>query len=282
MTSDKILQEKAKTLLDLHHKSEPLMLPNIWEPLGAAMLQELGYLAVATSSSAIALTNGLQDGENIAFNDLLPQLKRIAQSVSVPFSVDIEKGYASDDGRLSGNIEALLDAGIVGINIEDGDKKGGLQPIEEQCRRINMIRSVANRRGIHLVINARTDTFIYSGIFSGPDEQLEETIRRANAYRDAGADCFFPILARNGRAIQSITEQAGLPVNIMAMPGVPDFSSLRAWGVKRISLGGAFLKIAMRAMKRQALLLKDFKGQENIENNEVTSTYLEGLIGGNG
>lgn len=282
MTFDKILQEKAKTLLDLHHKSEPLMLPNIWEPLGAAMLQELGYLAVATSSSAIALTNGLQDGENIAFNDLLPQLKRIAQSVSVPVSVDIEKGYASDDGRLSGNIEALLDAGIVGINIEDGDKKGGLQPIDEQCRRIGLIRSVANRRGIHLVINARTDTFIYSGIFSSPDEQLEKTVRRANAYRDAGADCFFPILARDGRAIQSITEQAGLPVNIMAMPGVPGFSSLRAWGVKRISLGGAFLKIAMQAMKRQALLLKDFKGQENIENNEVTSTYLEGLIGGNG
>lgn len=282
MTSDKILQEKAKILLDLHHKSEPLMLPNIWEPLGAAMLQELGYLAVATSSSAIALTNGLQDGEKIAFDDLLPQLKRIVQSVSVPVTADVEKGYASDDARLSDNIEALLEAGIVGINFEDGNKKGGLQPIEEQCRRIGLIRSIADRRGIHLVINARTDTFIYSGIFPDPDKQLEETIHRAAAYRDAGADCFFPILARDGRAIQNITEQAGLPVNIMVMPGVPDFSSLRAWGVKRISLGGSFLKIAMQAMRQQALLLKEFKGQENIDNNEVTSSYLEGLIGGNG
>lgn len=279
MIDVKIQNQKAGKLLALHHAKQPLILPNIWEPLGAALLEELGYPAIATSSSALALTNGLLDGENISFQTLLSQLKSIAGAVSVPVSADVEKGFAENEAALEKNIEALLDAGVVGINFEDGDKNsGGLVPVEKQCRRLEIIKNVGAKKGIPVVLNARTDTYIHSGLFASGEAQLEETIRRGKAYRDAGADCFFPILVKEEIAIKTIVEQVPLPVNIMAIPGIPSFGFLVKAGVKRISLGSSFLKIAMQALKQEALLLKDFKGQEYIDSNEVTSGYLEALI----
>lgn len=271
--------EKAEQLRALHQAKQPFLLPNIWEPLGAALLENLGYKAIATSSSAMALTNGLLDGENMDFSRLLFQLKNIADAVSVPVTADIEKGYADSEEELDRHIDALLDAGIVGINIEDGDKKtNGLVSTEKQCNRIKRIKQVAKNKGIPLVINARTDTYIHGHLFANPTVQLQETIQRGNAYQESGADCFFPILIKDENAIKSIVEQVRLPVNIMAIPGIPSFEKLTAAGVKRISLGSSFLKIAIQAMQQEALLLKAYAGQDFIDNNTITSAYLESLI----
>jgi len=271
--------EKAEQLRALHQGKQPLLLPNIWEPLGAALLENLGYKAIATSSSAMALTNGLLDGENMDFSKVLFQLKNIADAVSIPVTADIEKGYADSDEELDRHIEALLDAGIVGINIEDGDKKTkGLVSTDKQCNRIKRIKQVAKNKGIPLVINARTDTYIHGHLFANPTVQLQETIHRGNAYQESGADCFFPILIKDENAIKSIVEQVKLPVNIMAIAGIPSFEKLTAAGVKRISLGSSFLKIAIQAMRQEALLLKEYAGQDFIDNNTITSAYLESLI----
>jgi len=271
-------KERALSFHDLHHAGKPLMLPNIWEPLGAALLANLGYPAVATSSSAMALTNGLLDGEHISFQSLLAQLKQITQTVSIPVTADIEKGYAANDKELAQHIESLIDTGIAGINFEDGNQSGGLVPIEVQCQRIQLIKETAERKGIPLFINSRTDTYIHSRLFAHAEEQLAETIKRGKAYHKAGADGFFPILIKAMNDIKAVVAEVPLPVNVMTIPGIPSFQELKAIGVKRISLGGAFLKTAMQAMKQQALLLKDFRGKEQMDTNEITSDYLEALI----
>lgn len=272
-------KEKAENLLALHHSEKPLMLPNIWDPLGAALLEQEGFKAVATSSSAVALTNGYLDGENIPFAALLALLSRTTQAVSIPVTADIEKGFAKDEKELENNINALLDTGIAGFNLEDGVKgQKALVPIEEQCQKIKLVREIAAHRNIPLVLNARTDTYIHSNLFTDKTAQLAETIKRGKAYKAAGADCFFPILLKDETAIKTIVAQVSLPINIMILPHVPSFKTLINAGVKRISLGSSFLKIAVQAMKKEALLLKKFEGQPEIDSNEIDSRYLESLI----
>src|SRR5215212_5032334 len=116
-------QQKAKQFYDLHHSGKLLILPNIWDCLGAMLLEDLSYPAIATASASIAFTNGYDDGENIPFDVLLTLLKKIVSSVNVPVTADLESGYAENDIRLQENIKKLIDTGVVGINIEDVDKR---------------------------------------------------------------------------------------------------------------------------------------------------------------
>src|SRR5665213_2754646 len=157
MTNSKIQQAKALLLHELHHNGKMLVLPNIWDPLGAALIENLEYPAIATASASIAFTNGYDDGEKMPFNDLLTLLTKIAKSVNIPVTADIESGYANTDAELQKNMEMLINTGIVGINIEDTNKQSGdLYTIERQCQRIRLIRKVSEDMGIQLFINART------------------------------------------------------------------------------------------------------------------------------
>lgn len=113
------VQSKENPLYQLHHNGEILILPNIWNPLGAMLLQDLGFKAIATASASIALSNGYQDGEKYPFSELISLLKRITQSVSIPVTADVESGYAKNNSELKENIKRLVDTGIAGINFED-------------------------------------------------------------------------------------------------------------------------------------------------------------------
>lgn len=270
---------KAQELHRLHEPGNFLILPNIWEPLGAALLQKSGYGVVATSSSAVALTHGYLDGEKMPFNDVITQLKRIVDAVDIPVTADIECAYASNNRELEENIEIFLETGIVGINFEDTDKKTAtLLPAEEQARKIEIIRDVAARKNIPLFINARIDTYLPSANIE-PEHRLQETIHRAELYTEAGAHCVFPILLRDIEQIKLLTKAVVLPVNIMAMAGTPTFEQLKRSGVRRVSLGSSFLKLAMQEMQRFALLAKQGNGMEDINKNLVDSAFLEGLMG---
>jgi 2-methylisocitrate lyase-like PEP mutase family enzyme len=194
-------QEKADLLYQLHHSGKLLILPNVWDSLGAMLLQDLGYTAIATASAAVAFTNGYDDGEHISFRELLVVLKKIEGSVIVPVTADIETGYAENDLQLKDNILQLLDTGIAGINIEDTDKQtGSLRPLKEQCNRIRLIKDTCAETGSELFINARTDVYLWNSI----ENKLEETIQRGLAYKDAGADCFYPILMHKADEIKGV------------------------------------------------------------------------------
>ena len=271
--------EKAKQLYDLHHTNRLLILPNVWNVLGGKLLQDLGYKAIATASASIAYSNGFKDGENIPFAQVLSIVKGIATSVNVPVTADIENGYADDEKELAQNIKQLIETGIAGINIEDTNKKGNrFVSAEEQCKRIKLIKNIAADMNVPLFINARTDCFIHAKNFSSPEEKLQETINRGLAYKEAGADCFYPILMNNEKDIKAVVEQVAMPVNIIVMPGIPSLKMLHEIGVARVSLGPGFLKYAVQAMKNIALKLQQEEGIDDIINNDITNEYLQNLV----
>jgi len=277
----KTQQAKAKIFRDLHHNGKLLVLPNIWEPLGAALIENLGFPAIATASASIAFTNGYDDGENISFNDLIKLLEKITAAVDIPVTADIESGYANTETELAKNIERLIQSGIVGINIEDYNKKEDtFFDVERQCERIRLIRNISADNGVPLFINARTD--VYSKAQHLTDkEKFEEAVKRGRAYMQAGADCFFPLSIKNREDIQQLITELHCPVNIIAVPGLPDLQTLQDLGVARVSLGPSLLKIAIRAMKEMALKLKNYQGLEEITGNEITTDYLKSLINKN-
>lgn len=271
--------EKAALFHELHHNGKMLILPNIWDPLGAMLMENLGYPAVATASAAVAYANGYNDGENIPFNDLLALLKKTASGITIPVTADIESGFADNDIQLQENIKLLIDTGIAGINIEDTDHKtNSLHSIGLQCNKIRLIKKIARDKGIPLFINARTDVYLHAEPFTSATDKLEETIKRGLAYKEAGADGFFPLLIKQEEEIKEIISHVELPLNILILPGIPDLKTLNKLGVARVSLGPSLLKIALGAMKHLALQLKDHEGLTSITGNEITTDYLKMLV----
>jgi 2-methylisocitrate lyase-like PEP mutase family enzyme len=272
-------RQKAKQFRDLHHSGRLLILPNIWDPLGALLLENLGFHAIATASASIAFSNGYDDGENIPFNTLLTLLKRITGSVNIPVSADIESGFATDQFALKENMKHLIKTGIVGINVEDTDKKtNSLLHYEVQCERIKAIREVAKEMDIPLFINARTDVYIRGKGFDNAESKYQETLKRGLAYKAAGADCFYPITLSNRDDIKKLVDQLQMPINVVTVPGLPELKVLNEMGVARLSLGPSFLKIAIRSMKNLAIKLQNHEGLSDILENEVTSAYLKDLV----
>lgn len=273
--------EKARQFHALHRAGKMLVLPNVWDSLGALLLQNLQYPAIATASAAVAFANGVNDGEKMRFTSLLDILKTIAGHVTIPVSADIEGGYAANDEDLDKNIRLLIGTGIIGINIEDTDTATNtMRAVDEQCRRIRQIRKTADATGIPLFINARTDVFIHAKNFETDELRYQEALRRGLAYKEAGADCFYPIVMRDITHIQRLLKAVDMPVNLLTIAGLPDLHILNEMGVARVSLGPSFLKIAVQAMKGLALKLKDFDGLKEIVSNEITTDYLEGLVTG--
>lgn len=272
------ISSKENLFYQLHHNSEILVLPNIWNPLGALLLQDLGFKAVATASASIACSNGYKDGEKYPFNELILLLKRITQSVSIPVTADVESGYAKNNIELKENTKRLVDTGIAGINFEDSKHdQQKLVAKEEQAEKIHLIKNTASELGSSLFINARTDVFIKQNNLS-KQEKLEGAIQRGKLYKDAGADGLYPIFLKEQQSIKSIIDEVQLPVNILMVSGIPGFAALKEIGVARVSLGPGFLKYAINSLKDVANKLLNYQGMEEITNNPVTSDYLNKLI----
>jgi 2-methylisocitrate lyase-like PEP mutase family enzyme len=227
-------QEKARQFYNLHHSGKLLILPNIWDCLGANLLESLKYPAIATASASVAFTNGYDDGQRISFKTVLDILKKITGSVSIPVSADIESGFAENDGQLEENIKQLLATGIVGINIEDTDKEtNSILPGEVQCEKIKLIKKVSEAMGVSLFVNARADVYLRGKNFDTPESKFEEALKRGRAYKAAGADCFYPIGMTRQEDIKRIVNELQMPVNIITIPGIPELSVLSDMGVAR-------------------------------------------------
>jgi 2-methylisocitrate lyase-like PEP mutase family enzyme len=278
MENNDTQQAKAIAFKALHHSGEMLIIPNIWDPLGARLLESLGYPAIATASASVALTNGYDDGEQIPLHDALTRITEITRIVKVPVSADFESGYAGNDVQLQRNVELLLQTGVVGLNFEDFNMRTGeLYPVDVQCKRIKVIRKVADAAGVPLFINARTDVYLRANLYP-QDKKLDETMSRGMAYLDAGGDCFFPPGMKDKDELSKLIHALKSPLNIIAVPGIPDFKTMEEIGVARLSLGPGYLKIAIKAMKDLALKLKGHDGLTDVLQNDVTSDHLKKLV----
>lgn len=236
---------KAAFFRTQHSGTRPLILPNVWDVMSAKLVAAAGFTSIATASIAVAANRNYHDGEHIPFRELLKEVKDITRAVDLPLSVDIESGYAGSLPKLKENIRRLIDVGIAGVNIEDGRPgKAGLRTVSEQCRRIEAIRETGLQQHLDLVINARTDVFLQN---KGTDT-LTEVIDRANAYQQAGADCFYPIGINRYDRIALLVQDISLPVNILLIRPVGDLETLRTLGVKRISLGPGLFKWMLKGL----------------------------------
>lgn len=223
-------QDFAAIFRALHRGPAPLLLPNAWDPGSAAMMQSLGASAVATSSAAVAWAQGYGDGDQLPIAQLAATAAAITRKLRVPLTVDFEGGYADDTRLVGENLARLLDAGIAGINIEDGRAAPELL-----CRKIEAVRGAAARAGIELFINARSDVYL-KGLVP-PEQRVAEVLARAARYAEAGADGLFAAGARQPEEIAAICAGTPLPVNILALPGVPPAAELALLGVRRLSAG---------------------------------------------
>jgi len=222
---------KAELLRELHHEPPVLVLPNAWDVTSAVTFAALdGCRAIATTSSAIANAHGYPDGEHIPREEMLATVGRIAAAVELPVTADLEAGY----GDAAWTAEAAIEAGAVGLNLEDA-----LGPVEEHMTRIRVVRAVAEARGVPLVINARTDVFLRG------DGNVDEAVRRGNAYLEAGADCVYPIMVTEAGAIERLAAEIHGPINVLQRPGVPGIAELEQLGVARVSVGSGLFRAAL-------------------------------------
>jgi 2-methylisocitrate lyase-like PEP mutase family enzyme len=245
------LAAKAELLRSLHGGPEPLVLPNGWDVASAIAVERAGAKAVATTSSGVAATFGYPDGEAISAPEMLGLVARMAEAISVPLTADLEGGYGLPAADL---VAGMVDAGAVGLNLEDTDRAGGgLLAAVDQAARIAAVRRAADDAGIPIVINARVDAFLRG---QGSAEQLlDDAIARARAYLAAGADCVYPITLDDADAIGHFVREVEGPVNILLRPGSPSLRELGALGVRRVSVGGGLWRHAMRTVEEVARAL---------------------------
>jgi len=246
-------KEKAELFKSLHVKGTPVILFNIWDAGSARTLEQAGAKAIATGSWSVAAAYGFDDGETIPLPLVLANIKRIVESVALPVTLDFETGYATDLPTLKDNIRNVIASGAIGINFEDriiGDKE--LHTIDNQSARVRAIREAADETSIPLFINARTDVFLKTYPASHNESELDEALRRAEAYAEAGASGLFAPGLRDPDLIKKLCERSPLPVNILTLPDTPPAKTMAQLGVARISHGAAPYRQMSAALKEAA------------------------------
>jgi 2-methylisocitrate lyase-like PEP mutase family enzyme len=228
------LAERASALLALHQPGNPVVLPTVWDAWSAKLAVDAGFAALTIGSHPVADSLGKADGEGMTFDDLLTRVGQITAAVEVPVSADIESGYGEAPGRL---IEGLLDAGAVGLNIEDTvhGEGGRLRSSSEHAELVGGLRSAADAAGVHVVVNARTDLFLRR---DGDDaDRVERAIARLTECARAGADVLYPVGRHDPDTLRRLAAELPLPINAIALPDQDDPASFGPLGVGRISFG---------------------------------------------
>ncbi|MBY0286502.1 MAG: isocitrate lyase/phosphoenolpyruvate mutase family protein [Mycobacteriaceae bacterium] len=247
--SDRVLKERADSLLALHQPGNPVVLPTVWDAWSAKLAVDAGFAALTVGSHPMADSIGKQDGEVMSFDDVVTRVAQIAAAVDVPISVDIESGYGESPSRL---INGLLEAGAVGLNIEDTVHKEGkrLRSSGEHAELVGALRKAADDAGVHVVLNARTDLFLRQD--GDESDRAERAIARLEDAAAAGADSLYPVGRHDPETMRRLTSELPLPVNAIALPEADDPASFGPLGVGRISFG-PFLQRALSVHANEML-----------------------------
>jgi 2-methylisocitrate lyase-like PEP mutase family enzyme len=229
----------------LHTADQPLVLVNAWDVASARIVEAAGATAIATTSAGVAWSLGAPDGDALGRDLAVDLVTRIVAAVSLPVTADIESGFGETPGDVANTVRAIVDAGAVGVNLEDAlhDGAGPLRDVDEQCARLAAARAAA---GIPLYINARVDTYL-RGVGG-----VEETVARATAYLAAGADGIFVPGVADPDTIAALVAAIPAPLNILAGPGSPSVPELAKLGVARVSLGSSVAQAAYAVAQRAA------------------------------
>jgi 2-methylisocitrate lyase-like PEP mutase family enzyme len=259
---------KAIQFRQLHRGPAMLILPNAWDVASARIFEEAGFPAIATTSAGIAYSLGYPDGQRIPREEMLARIGRIARAVHVPVTADVESGYGSTPEDAASTTRDLIEAGAVGMNLEDGssDPARPLIGFELAVEKVKAARQAAVDMRAQIVINARTDVYLLPG--GNPDADYSEAVRRSLAFRDVGADCVFVPGLKDAETIGRIVKAVECPLNILAGVGTPSIPELATLGVARVSVGAGPMRATLGLLRRIAEELK----------SSGTYTAMEGAI----
>jgi len=243
---------KAEAFRRMHNRSRILVLPNAWDAASARIFEDAGFSAVATTSAGVSYTAGYPDGEAIPREDMVTIVRWVAHSVAVPVTADIESGFGSSPREVAATVRMIIEAGAVGINLEDTVHGGERQlyDLPLALERISAARAAADAAGVPIVINGRTDVYLLG--IGEKASRFEHAVRRLNAYREAGADCLYPIGYLDPDTIASLVKAIDGPVNVIGVPGTPPVSELHRLGVARVSTASGPARVAMTATRTLA------------------------------
>jgi 2-methylisocitrate lyase-like PEP mutase family enzyme len=221
----------------LHQGPEVLRLANGWDAGTARLMESLGAKAVATTSAGVAWAHGYPDGDALPLRLLLATVAEISRAIRVPLTVDMESGFGETPEAVGEAVAAVIEAGGIGINIEDGSS-----PPELLAAKIAAARQAGKEQGIDLYINARTDVYL-AELVAAP-ARVQETLARAKRYKEAGASGIFVPCVVDPADISAIAAGIDLPLNVMAWPGLPPAAELAKLGARRLSAGSGIVEAA--------------------------------------
>ena len=250
----------------LHSGPQPLLLANAWDAASARLIESAGAPAIATTSAGVAWALGFPDGNLLPIQRLADLAANMVRLIRVPLSVDFEAGFSNSPTVVGQNVKLLLDAGVVGINIEDGSNTPDLL-----VSKIDQIKRCASGHGMDLFVNARTDVYL-QGLVS-EDKRLEEAIARGRRYQQAGADGFFVPALTDPIQIRRIVEEVDLPLNVMVWPGQSAADALCKLGVRRLSAGSAISQILWA--QAEGLAREFLRTGESAPLNKASKSYPE-------
>jgi 2-methylisocitrate lyase-like PEP mutase family enzyme len=263
------------------HAKKPLILPNAWDAASARVIEAAGAPAIATTSAGVSWSFGRADGQKLRREEMLQVIGNIVRSVKVPVSADVETGYGNGSAKdVAETVQALISLGVAGINIEDSPGRDGqiLLAPEEHAERIRIARQTATSMGGDLLINARTDVYLFQ--VGDVKARLSAAVERARLYRRAGADCVFVPGVVDIRTIAELVKGIEGPLNIMAMPGAPSAKQLGEIGVARVSVGPWIAQAALATAQRAASELLDQGTYTSLEASlpfaELNAMFAEG------
>ena len=269
---------KADRFRALHRAPKVLVLPNAWDVASARIFEEAGASAIATTSAGIAFSLGYPDGQKISREEMIGVVARIASKVKHPVSADVEAGYGNRPEDAAQTAKAVIEAGAVGLNLEDGteDSAHPIADLSLQLEKIAAVIETGRAKKIPLVLNARTDVYLRQ--VGSERSRFDEALRRLSAFRDAGADCLFVPGVRDLELIASFVRELRHPVNVLAGPGSPSVPELQKAGVARVSLGSSPARAAFgvaRRVAQEVLTTGNYKNLEGAPSHVEMNRLLE-------
>lgn len=251
MTSPDQISARRRAFRELH-ESGCFVIPNPWDPGSAKYLEQLGFKALATTSSGAAWRHGKADGR-MTLEEVLLHLKEMVDATDLPVNADFESAFASDAPGVQRNVRRAIDVGVAGLSIEDstGDPDTPLRDIPTSVERMRAARAAIDESGTETLLVGRAENFIVGR----PD--LEDAIKRLRAYAEAGADCLYAPGIRTREQIDSVVKAvAPKPVNLLVgAHSQLTVEEITALGVRRISVGGALARSAWGGFMRAAQMI---------------------------
>jgi 2-methylisocitrate lyase-like PEP mutase family enzyme len=243
------MPSSAADFLALHRSDPPLLLPNPWDIGSAKILAELGFDALATTSGGFAASLGHVDGD-VTRDQAIAHAAEIGEATGLPVNADFEQCWPDDPGGVAETIRQAIEAGVVAGSIEDS-KGDELFDIGLATERVAAAAEAAHSGPVKFALTARAQNLLAG------DDDLDETIRRLQAYQEAGADVLFAPGVRTIEQIRATVSSVDLPMNVLVLPGVPPVAELADAGVARVSIGSAFALVAYKSLIDAATELRD-------------------------